>query len=203
MTDARLQVTNTNCLQINHSRSSINVIGWHKEVCTMNIYLIGFMGTGKSTVGFELAKALDWRFLDLDKAIAEQEGRSIPEIFSAEGVAYFRDVEEKVLEQIVKGSHLVVATGGGAVIRQVNRDRMKATGFLISLFADKEVVRQRVAQEEGRPLLSGADFDNQYDSLMKERKHLYEQADLQIDTSLLNAAEIVELILRHPSFPSR
>jgi shikimate kinase len=169
----------------------------------MNIYLIGFMGTGKSTVGSELSRALNWRFLDLDKAIAELEGRSIPEIFSTDGEAYFRDAEEKVLEQISTGQHLVVATGGGAVVRPVNRDRMKSTGFLISLYAEKEIVRERVMQEQGRPLLNGADFDSRFEQLMKQRKHLYEQADLQIDTSSLSVAEIVELILRHPSFPSR
>lgn len=169
----------------------------------MNIYLIGFMGTGKSTIGHALAQRIGWEFLDLDQMIEEREGRSIPDIFSAEGEVYFREKEATLLAEVAEGDKQVVSTGGGAVIFPSNRERMKATGFVISLHADKETIRDRVARQAGRPLLDPRDFDRRYDMLMKERKRLYEQADLQLDTSSLSVEEMIERIVQYPSFPVR
>lgn len=169
----------------------------------MNIYLVGFMGTGKSTIGNALAQRIGWEFLDLDQKIAEREGRSISDIFLTEGEAYFRDVEATLLAEVSVRDKHVVSTGGGAVIRPSNRERMKTTGFVISLHADKETVRDRATREAGRPLLDPRDFDRRYDMLMKERKSFYEQADLQLDTSSLSVEELVEGIVQHPSFSVR
>lgn len=169
----------------------------------MNIYLIGFMGTGKSTVGKALAKHLDFPFLDLDVHIEKQEGRMIPTLFSENGEAYFRRVETSLLREVSLGQTQVVSTGGGAVINPENREIMRSTGFIISLYADKETIKDRVSRQENRPLLTGEDFDMSFDRLMQQRKEFYEQADLLIDTSHQEVEQIVDTILNNPLFPAR
>jgi shikimate kinase len=170
----------------------------------MNLYLTGFMATGKSTIGKELARRLDLLFIDTDTEITKREDTSIPEIFNSKGEAYFRNAESKLLAELAQnGKQQVIATGGGLIIRPDNLQVMKQTGFLIGLFADKEVIMQRVTKQSGRPLLAGDDRVQRIQSLLLERKKFYLQADIQIDTSCREKTEIVAEILAHPSFPLR
>ncbi|GAX90869.1 shikimate kinase [Effusibacillus lacus] len=169
----------------------------------MNIYLIGFMGTGKTTVGMALAARTGWTFIDMDQEIARREGRAIPDIFAQSGEAYFREMESDLLKELTSLDRLLVTTGGGVVLRPENRDLMKQTGFIVSLSADKESIKRRVSNQTGRPLLSGGELDQKIDRLLEERKGLYEDADIQIDTSARDVSDIVDEILAHPLFPAR
>lgn len=161
----------------------------------MNLYLVGMMGAGKSTVGRLLAERLGWPFLDLDSLIEAEAGMPIPALFASAGEAAFRDREEDLLAQIAGGwrpagvgahQQVVVATGGGAVLREVNRERMRVTGLVIWLEADPALLVQRTVAEgvAKRPLLSDADPGNRLTELLAQRAPLYGQAaHRQIQTS--------------------
>lgn len=161
-----------------------------------NIVLIGFMGTGKSTVGLALREALDWELIDVDQAIVEREGMSIPDIFATRGEASFRAAESEALEAIMARSGQIVATGGGAVLAQRNRDSMRDGGLVVALRASVETIIARVSGDTNRPLLQGnpAEF---VPVLLEKRKGAYDFADVTIDTDELGAAEIAEQIVRH------
>lgn len=161
-----------------------------------NIILIGFMGTGKSTVGQALAAALDWTFVDMDERIVEKAGQSIPEIFATHGEAYFRDLESDVLHELAGGAKQVIATGGGAVLRPANREVMLKGGLVVNLKADAETIIHRVKGDANRPLLAG-DVEERVRKLLQERRGMYDYAHLAIDTSSMQVDEIVKTILAH------
>jgi shikimate kinase len=169
----------------------------------MNVYLIGFMGSGKTTVGKKLALRTGWACVDMDQEISKREGRSITEIFETNGESYFRDLESSLLKELSAAGKLLVTTGGGVVLRTENRLLMRSTGFVISLKANREVIKKRVEAQGGRPLLQESELDKRITTLLSERKGMYDDADLQIDTSNRDVCDIVEEILRHPSFPAR
>ncbi len=167
-----------------------------------NIVMIGFMGTGKSTVGSALADRLGWRFVDTDAAIVEREGRTIPELFEEKGEAYFRDAETATLADVLAGSRQVVSTGGGAVLRPANRDAMLAGGFVVALTAPTDVLLARLRGDANRPLLAG-DKEERVHRLLAERKNAYDFAHLVIDTSRSNVRETVESIMEKAGLPRR
>ncbi|WP_409341147.1 shikimate kinase [Paenibacillus sp. MBLB4367] len=159
-----------------------------------NIVLVGFMGTGKSTVGQELEKALGWTLIDVDQAIVDREGMSIPDIFAQRGEAEFRAVESEVLAAIMSRPGQIVATGGGAVLAERNREIMKENGLVIALNATVETIITRVSGDTNRPLLQGnpAEF---VPVLLEKRKHAYDFADVKIDTDTLTAEQIAQRII--------
>jgi len=159
-----------------------------------NIVLIGFMGTGKSTVGFALAERLGWRFVDTDVVVVEREGRTIPQLFEEKGETYFRDAETAALADVLSGSMQVVATGGGAVLRPENRETMLAGGFVVALTAPPDVLLARLRGDANRPLLAG-DKEERVHRLLEERKNAYDFAPLVVDTSRSNVRETVETIM--------
>jgi shikimate kinase len=159
-----------------------------------NIVLIGLPGTGKTSVGRELSLRLGWTFLDTDELIEQQEQTEIPQIFASRGEAYFRSVESRVIEEVMKRSGQVVATGGGAVLSQENSNRMKENGWVVCLKASAEVIIERVSQNENRPLVKG-DVEAKVRGLMEQRKYAYNFADMQIETSSLPVEEIAAQIL--------
>ena len=122
-----------------------------------NIILTGFMGTGKTTVGRALADRLGWRFVDLDDRIAERAGKSVPAIFEEDGEAAFRDLETAVCRQIASERGLVVATGGGAVLRAANREALEKAGTVICLEATPDTILERVGAGNDRPMLGEGD----------------------------------------------
>ena len=160
-----------------------------------NIYLVGFMGTGKTAIGKELAIALGLCFVDIDDLIVGREKRSINDIFSQAGETYFRKVEKEALKEISAVAGQVISCGGGIVIDPQNIAVMKETGKLICLSASPEVILERVKKGSHRPILNVNDQRSKIAELLKGRRPYYERADFVIDTSSLNVKEVVGSIL--------
>jgi shikimate kinase len=144
-----------------------------------NIYLSGFMGSGKSTVGKILASKLGRSFLDTDLAIEAQTGRSVAAIFTQDGEAAFRALESKIVFALSARTDLVVSLGGGAILSGTNRDHLKRSGDWIYLQVPLSVIRQRLINSTTRPLLQGA--ANAIDVLYARRQPLYKLAPIVID----------------------
>ncbi|SMF57241.1 shikimate kinase [Paenibacillus barengoltzii] len=161
-----------------------------------NIVLIGMMGTGKSTVGSLLAAATGKTFVDLDQRIVREAGRSIPDIFAAEGEAYFRDLESAALRNTLQEQGIVLATGGGAVLREANRLAMRGGGLVVALQATADEILARVGEDPNRPLLAGG-AKERITALLEERKELYAFAHLTVDTSGKSAEQVAAEILTH------
>jgi shikimate kinase len=166
------------------------------------IYLIGFMGTGKSTVGKGVAARLGFTFLDMDQIIETRAGMTIPELFETYGESYFRELESNVLADIERDTiHAVIATGGGVVIRECNRQILsngdsKRNRLIIHLTADVDTLVQRLMEDQTRPLLQGEELRARITRLQEERKGLYDFADLTIATDSFSVEEIIEQILQ-------
>ncbi len=156
-----------------------------------NIYLVGFMGTGKTSVGKELAKAKKYHFVDLDDLIELKERRRITDIFAKDGEPYFRKIEKKALKEVSREKGFVVACGGGVVLDKDNIKAMKETGKLVCLGASCDAILKRVAGQTHRPLLNVPNPKKQIDVLMKMRAPYYAQADKVIDTSKLSIKQVV------------
>ena len=159
------------------------------------IFLTGFMGTGKSTVGKILATRLGYIFVDLDSCIVEKEGCSINEIFSKKGESYFREIEKEQLRCLVGKNFQVVSTGGGVVIAPENRLDMRRLGVVINLVAEPEILLKRLREETERPLLNGAKSLEMIKKMLSERENWYADADIRIDTSGKNVEDVVREIL--------
>jgi shikimate kinase len=162
-----------------------------------NLILIGFMGTGKTTVGKVLAKRLGLRFVDMDDIIEEREGMKIPEIFEKKGEKYFRHSESKVARDIALQTGLVVAAGGGAVIDEENVKNLKSNGIMFCLFATPERIFHRTKGDTHRPLLNVSDPEEKISGLLAKRAQYYARADYRIDTSDLSANEVADKITEH------
>lgn len=163
----------------------------------MNIVLIGFMGTGKSRIGKQLAKELGMKYIDTDQMIEKKEGKSIPEIFQQEGEEYFRRIEAEVVNRVSRLDQYVISTGGGVVLKPENIKALKKNGYLVCLQAAPEVILKRTTEEkEERPLLKGfADRRERIKELLQKRDPLYKQADFTIDTSYLSISQTVRKII--------
>jgi len=139
-----------------------------------NVYLIGMMGSGKTTSGRALAKLLAVPFVDLDDRIVEHTGHSINDIFKMEGEPYFRSVETELLTRISGTTNQVVATGGGIVIHSANSERMRNAGLVIYLKTSLDVLWERVKGKKDRPLLKSSDPRKSLADLFYKRTPLYE-----------------------------
>lgn len=153
-------------------------------ISASNIYLVGPMGVGKTTVGRSLAKSLGLEFVDSDQQIEERTGVSISTIFDIEGEAGFREREAKEIFELVKRKDIVLATGGGAVTREDVRKAMRHNGLVIYLHATLEMLVERTRSSKNRPLLNtGADPREVLEALMLEREPLYRaEADIVFET---------------------
>jgi len=161
-----------------------------------NIYLVGFMGTGKSAAGGQLAKRKNWQFVDLDDLIVLREKRSIAEIFAKDKEPYFRKVEKKALKEVARQDNFVVACGGGIIIDKDNIKIMKQTGRLICLCASPKVIFKRLAGDLTRPLLRVADPLERIELLLKLRAPYYMQADTTVDTSRLSVKQVASKLYK-------
>lgn len=161
-----------------------------------NIYLVGFMGTGKTCVGEALAKKKKWSFVDLDKLMELKEKKTISDIFAKNGEPYFRSLESKTLKEVAKELKFVVACGGGIVINKENIKVMQETGTVICLSASPEVILKRTCGYSHRPLLNVGDPKQQIELLLKLRAPYYALADASIDTSKLSVEKVVDKILK-------
>jgi shikimate kinase len=161
----------------------------------LNLYLIGMMGTGKTTVGQRLAKELGYRFFDTDVLIERVAQKSINELFTEDGEAFFRDLESQVLGEVSACTRSVIATGGGAVLRPVNWSYLRH-GLIIWLDAPISLLIERLAEDNTRPLLKMDNLSLKLETLLAERKSLYQEADLQIAIAKNeNPEQIVSKIL--------
>ncbi|WP_055107536.1 shikimate kinase [Paenibacillus ihumii] len=161
-----------------------------------NIILVGMMGTGKSTVGAVVAERSGYRLIDLDQRIEEEAGCTIPELFANQGESYFRDLESALLRKVLQEGEVVLATGGGAVLREENRSVMLENGWVAALTADLESILKRVGEDPNRPLLAGGARER-LTVLLKERKHAYDFAHIKIDTSGKSPDTLASEILMH------
>jgi len=149
-----------------------------------NIVLTGFMGTGKSSVGKRLAALLMMDFYDTDELVEKRENMTIPMIFRSKGESYFRESESEVIAEVSMKVNSVIATGGGAVLRESNMKALKKNGIIICLKANPRIVLQRTSSSHGRPLLKKPGNDlNVIEQMMEEREICYAGADYTIDTS--------------------
>ncbi len=160
-----------------------------------NIYLVGFMGTGKTTVSHALAKSLGFGEIDTDAQIVSQQGRSIKEIFASEGEGYFRTLETELLRQMQGQEKKVVSCGGGMVLQRENISLMKENGLVVLLTAEPETIFARVCQNSGRPLLDGKMDVAHIRELLGQRRPYYEEAgELVVRTDGRSPEEISEEI---------
>jgi shikimate kinase len=158
--------------------------------------LIGFMGTGKTTVGRRLAAELGWRFVDTDAEVERATGLTIPEIFARWGEARFRKEESRAVARVCSASAQVIATGGGAVLDPANRERLRRCGTVVWLVASPEVIQRRVGRSGSRPLLAQDGGLEHIRELLSRREPYYRAlADITVDTSELSVAEVVREIL--------
>lgn len=162
----------------------------------MNIVLLGFMGTGKSTVGKYLAEKLGRIFVELDKEIEISAGMSIPAIFNNYGEKYFRDLETAEIRKWCRQDGLVIATGGGAVVRSQNRAYLEENGLLICLTATPEVIWERIKNDCSRPLLNVPDKLAKIKEMMALRERIYQEtAVYTLDCSELSSMQVTEHII--------
>jgi len=145
-----------------------------------SIVLVGMMGAGKSTIGRRLAARLRLPFTDADTEIEAAAGMSIPDIFETRGEAQFRDGEARVIARLLDQGSIVLATGGGAFMREETRDRIRVKAISIWLRADADVIMRRVRRRADRPLLQTADPEATVNRLLGEREPVYRNADLTI-----------------------
>lgn len=145
-----------------------------------NIVLIGFMGSGKTTVGKKLAVRMGYSFLDTDQYIEEQAKMKISDIFARQGEAAFRSLEDCMLKKIAGMDRTVVSTGGGIPMREENRALLKKIGTVIYLEASEETLWKRLAGDHTRPLLAGADPRGKIHALLSEREPVYRRAADQV-----------------------
>jgi shikimate kinase len=160
------------------------------------VILTGFMGSGKSSVGRRLAKRLCCPFIDLDAVIVEAAGKSINEIFAEEGEPAFRALESACLERVLSGVQSLIATGGGVVIADRNRDVMAQLGIIINLNVSLPHVMERLSGATDRPLYAGSDAAERVGALMAEREQFYRVAHIRIDTDDKSVEDVVAEILR-------
>lgn len=162
-----------------------------------NIYLIGPMGAGKSTVGRHLARMLDKRFLDCDRELEERTGARIAIIFELEGEPGFRKRERALLEELSDEEGLVLATGGGVVLDRANRELLSRRGFNVYLNAPLDLLVSRTSRDRQRPLLQTEDRAARIKALVDERDPLYrEVADMIVTSDKRSAKHVAREILR-------
>ncbi|EDM27147.1 shikimate kinase [Lentisphaera araneosa HTCC2155] len=161
----------------------------------MNIILIGFMASGKSSLGRYMATRTKRQVIDLDHEIEEKAQMSIPKIFETVGEKAFRDLESYVTKLCKNYHNTIVATGGGCILRKENRDALKQAGLVVWLNTSPENVQKYTAKRSNRPLLKGEKSLEEIESMMKAREEFYADAShLKIDVFKHNLEEIFEII---------
>ena len=161
----------------------------------MRIFIVGPMASGKSTIGKRLAQKLNLQFIDIDKEIESRAGTDIPWIFEVEGEKGFRKREEKVLEESIKESNIVISTGAGIVLSKRNRDLMTRSGKVIYLEASLKIQLKRTQNDKSRPLLMDENKEEVLKKLKKEREPIYEEiSNLKINQENKKLKQVVEEI---------
>lgn len=163
-----------------------------------NIFLIGPMGAGKSTIGRALAKELKLEFYDSDEVIEQRAGANIGWIFDIEGEEGFRRREQKVIEELTQKNNIVLATGGGAIMTPENRTALSARGIVIYLKTSLQQQYERTKRDTKRPLLQTDNLEERLESLGEEREpHYTELADVSFDTDKLTVKAVANNIIKY------
>ena len=162
----------------------------------MNIVLIGYRGVGKSSVGRKLALCLQRKFIDTDVLIEERQQRSVSEIVKSQGWEHFRQMEKSIVEEIAEQDHLVIATGGGAVLDPENISAFKKNGMIVWLSADGKALQERMAGDsrtvDQRPSLTGKGTLEELEEMIAFRTPFYQRAmEVQLDTSAMSVEAVV------------
>lgn len=160
-----------------------------------NIVLIGFMATGKSTVGRRLAQCLRRNFVDTDKEIEAVTGKTVAQIFARDGEKRFRSEENLLVKKLVSREGLVIATGGGLVLNPENFELLRENGIFIALTSTPDVIYRRIKSKRQRPLLAKGDLRENINRLLQERWETYQRADLIVDTGIRTLDETVGQII--------
>lgn len=168
----------------------------------MVITLIGYRGTGKSTVGQLLAARLDWDFVDSDREIERQAGKSIAAIFTEDGEPHFRHLEREEINRQLHRDHVVLSAGGGAILDDLSRQQMPIAGPVVWLQASVETIVERISSDadtnDNRPSLTGQDVLNEVEQVLRERESKYaEAATIVIQTDGRDVTAIVDDIITH------
>lgn len=160
-----------------------------------NLIIMGFMGTGKSTVGRLLSRKMHRPFIDMDQEIERRNRSTIPEIFESQGEERFRAMERELVDELAGGMSRIIACGGGVITQDPNLKRFQETGVILCLYADFETIFKRVSGNRNRPLLNAPDREQRVRELMEARETLYEAIPLQVDTSGRSPEEVAAAVL--------
>ena len=160
-----------------------------------NIVLVGFMGTGKTSVGQKLAVRLQMPMIDTDDIIVEDSGMDIPDIFARYGETHFRDLESAAVRKAANLENHVISTGGGVVLRESNLDMLKRSGVVFCLTATPEEIWRRVGSETHRPLLQDPNPLDKIEQMLLERRPFYARADYEIPTTGLSIKAVTDTIV--------
>lgn len=162
----------------------------------LNIVLVGFMGSGKTTIGRLIAQRLGFQFVDSDAVIVERAGMQVAEIFSKHGEAWFRDSESSTLESLHVLQRSVISTGGGAVLREHNRPLLRQLGFVVWLTASEDVIFERISRNKKRPLLQTPNPRQTVHDLLEQRRDIYaEVAQFTVETTHLSHEKAAETVI--------
>jgi len=160
-----------------------------------NIILVGFMGSGKTTIAIELSHRLKMHYVSTDGMIEKKENATINELFTKKGEEYFRSAETVCLKEALSLENVVIDTGGGAVLRDENWANMKERGITICLAADEDMIMARTKKYKHRPLLNVEDPKQKIRSLLAKRAPFYAKADHCVDTGKLTVKQVVDKII--------
>ncbi len=161
----------------------------------VNLALIGFMGTGKTSVGRLIAEQLNFQYLDTDETIQLHTGRSIADIFSKDGEPAFRALEKKLVAELASHQRTVISTGGGLPAHSANLDSLKTHALVVCLWASPEKIWERVKNQTHRPLLHDADPQKKIRELLAAREPFYRQADVLVNTDIRSVREVVQQVV--------
>lgn len=159
-----------------------------------NVTLVGFMGTGKSTVGQQVATLLHFNFLDTDVMVEQRVGKTIPQIFAEDGEPAFRQFEQEAVAKLSEMSSQVIATGGGLVCNPDNMASLKTHSLVVCLWAAPETIWRRVKNQTHRPLLQDPDPQGKIERLLAEREPHYRNADVLVSTEYRSVREVAHQI---------
>jgi shikimate kinase len=166
---------------------------------TQSIFLVGMMGAGKSTIGRLLANAIGFEFVDADRELEARSGVPIPTIFEVEGEAGFRRRETALLDELSLRNHIVLATGGGAVLDPQSRQRLRERGLVVYLRTSADEVHRRTRRDKSRPLLRTEDPRRRIEQLLAERDPLYEEvAHIAVQSAPSNPKKLVQRLVALP-----
>ena len=170
-----------------------------------NLALIGFMGTGKSTIGHIVADELKFKFLDTDHLIESRTGKAISQIFADNGEQAFRELERDVINEIATVEKTVIACGGGLAANQENLDSLRTHALVVCLWLSPEKIWERVRHQSHRPLLQDKNPLEKIRALLAAREPFYRQADVLVNTEMRSAREVAQHVLHefHLAHPAQ